>query len=65
MPTTIAVEEVALEAVGEQLAELGDADQRRDADQADVADRGHPQPGGDDRDGQRQLDREEAAPARL
>ena len=36
-----------VEAVDEQVAELADADEGGDADDADVAHRGHPQPGGD------------------
>ena len=53
------VEEVAVEAVAEEQPELGDADDRGDADDAHVAHRGDPQAGRDDRHGEGQLDGEE------
>ena len=53
MPTHDLGREGAGVAVGEEVAELRDADERGDADDADVAHRGHPQPGRDDRHGER------------
>ena len=57
--------EAELEAAREELSETADADQGGDRHHADVGDGGHPQPGEDHRQGQRELDGEPPAYRRV